>query len=282
MTGFVLVDKPPGPSSHDIVYRVRKALGVKRVGHAGTLDPMASGLLVVGVGPATRLLSYVQGLPKVYETTARLGVRTTTLDATGDVVSEAAVDVSEGDIRDAAREFVGAIEQVPPAHSAIKVGGERAYKKARRGEAPELEPRPVTVYSFDVLDVRGDEFDARIACSTGTYVRSLVADVGDRLGCGAHMTALRRTAIGHLSVSDAVSPDAIAGVQPVEDVLRHITRIDVDAQTAAAARNGRPIPTEAAVPDTVLVCGPEGAVGVFGVRDGMLRALTVVGADSGR
>ncbi len=211
MIGFVLVDKPRGPTSHDVVARVRKALGIKRVGHAGTLDPPASGLLVLGIGPATRLLRYVQDLPKTYDVTAQLGVRTTTLDADGEVVTKNEVTATPDEIRNAAATFVGEIEQVPPAVSAIKVGGERAYKKARRGEEVELEPRKVTVYMFDVLRTSPDAFDARIVCSSGTYVRSLVADLGDRLGCGAHVVALRRTEIGELTVREATKLDAVDG-----------------------------------------------------------------------
>ncbi len=278
MTGFVLVDKPRGPTSHDIVDAVRKSFSVRRVGHAGTLDPPASGLLVVAVGPATRLLRYVQDLPKTYEVTGHLGVRTTTLDAEGEELSRSPVDVTAEQIRSAASELVGNLEQVPPAVSAVKVGGERAYRKARRGEEVELAPRNVTVHSFDVLRTSSDSFDARIACSSGTYVRSLVADVGEKLGCGAHVVHLRRTEIGHLSVQDAVDPkDLEAGsLRSVEDVLSHLARVDVDADTAARARNGRPVEATSKDP-TVLVCGPDGAIGVFRSHGGFLQPLTVLG-----
>jgi len=276
--GFVLVDKPKGPTSHDVVARVRKRLGVKRVGHAGTLDPAASGLLVVGVGPATRLLSLVQGLPKTYETTGLLGVETTTQDAAGEVVSRSEVRASADDVRAAAASLVGEIQQVPPAHSAVKVGGERAYRVARRGETPELPPRRVTVLAFEVVDIAVPEFHARVECSSGTYVRTLVADLGAKLGCGAHVTALRRTAIGHLKVSDAVAPDDVDDgcVRPVEDVLRHLERVDVDAETAGRARNG--VAVEAgSPPGDVLLCGPDGAIGIFRADGGLLRAVTVLG-----
>jgi tRNA pseudouridine55 synthase len=278
VTGFVLVDKPVGPTSHDVVDAVRKVLGVRRVGHAGTLDPPASGLLVVAVGPATRLLWYVQELPKTYEATAQLGVRTTTLDAAGEVVSRCDVAVGAEDIRKAAASLVGDIEQVPPAVSAVKVAGVPAYKRARRGEEVELTPRSVTVHSFNVPRTSIDAFDARIVCSSGTYVRSLVADVGDILGCGAHVVHLRRIAIGHLSVGEAIQPDAVASdaIRPVEDVLTHIPRVDVDAERASLARNGRSIPCETQG-DTVLVCGPEGVLGIFAPENGMLRPLTVLG-----
>ncbi len=279
MTGFVLVDKPRGPTSHDVVDAVRRAFGVRRVGHAGTLDPIASGLLVVAVGPATRLLRYVQGLRKTYDVTAVLGVRTTTLDAEGEVVSRTEVNVLPEQIRDAARAFVGEIEQRPPAVSAIKVGGERAYRRAARGETVVLEPRTVTVEAFDVLRTSPDAFDARVVCSTGTYIRSLVADLGDVLGCGAHVEHLRRVAIGELSVRDACKLDQLGprALRDVADVLTHLRRLDVDTERESLARNGRTI--EADVPDgEVLVAGPLGVVGVFEAHDGILRPSTVLGA----
>jgi tRNA pseudouridine55 synthase len=281
MIGFVLVDKPRGPTSHDVVARVRKALGIKRVGHAGTLDPPASGLLVLGIGPATRLLRYVQDLPKTYDVTAQLGIRTTTLDADGEVTSQTDVSVTPDEIKNATSTLVGEIEQVPPAVSAIKVGGERAYKKARRGEEVELEPRKVTVYMFDILRTSPDAFDARIVCSSGTYVRSLVSDLGDHLGCGAHVVALRRTEIGDLTVREATKLDAIdaGSVVSVEEVLRHLPRIDIDEENAKLARNGRTLDTEAPEGD-VLLMAPDGAVGVFDSTDGKLRPATVIGQES--
>lgn len=278
MRGFLLVDKPRGPTSHDVVDAVRRALRIKRVGHAGTLDPPATGLLVVAVGPATRLLRYLQDLPKTYEVTGALGVRTTTLDADGAIVAQEQVDATPDDIRKVASTFVGEIEQVPPAVSAVKVGGERAYKRARRGEEIELEPRKVTVHSFDILRTSTTAFDARVVCSSGTYVRSLVADVGEQLGCGAHVVTLRRSAIGHLDVDDAVTPDEVdaSKLASVEDVLTHLPRADVDASTAERAGMGQRV--EADVPaGEVLVVGPDGAVGVFDAADGILRPVTVLG-----
>jgi tRNA pseudouridine55 synthase len=277
-TGFVLVDKPRGPTSHDVVDKVRRAFGVKRVGHAGTLDPPATGLLVVAVGPATRLLRYVQGLPKTYDVTAVLGTTTTTLDADGEVVERRDVHVTPAQIREAATAFVGDIVQTPPAVSAVKVGGERAYKKAARGEAVEIEPRNVTVYFFDVPRTSRDSFEARIVCSAGTYIRTIVADLGEALGCGAHVQHLRRMAIGELDVKDATKIEDLGphALRPVQDVLAHLPRLDVDAQTEKLARNGRPI----AGPDVAgeaLVVGPSGVVGVFESRDGMLRPVTVLG-----
>jgi tRNA pseudouridine55 synthase len=278
VTGFVLVDKPRGPTSHDVVDRVRKVFGVRRVGHAGTLDPPASGLLVVAVGPATRLLRYVQGLPKTYDVTGVLGIRTTTLDAEGDVLSRERVDVTPDQIRNAAQPFVGEIEQTPPVVSAVKVAGERAYKRAARGEQVELEARKVTVYALDILRTSNDAFDARVVCSAGTYVRSLVADIGEHLGCGAHVEHLRRIGIGELDVRDATTPDKLspAALKPVEAVLAHLPRVDLDAEAERLARNGRPLDIDASG-DEVLVVGPGGAVGVFAARGGCLRPVTVLG-----
>jgi tRNA pseudouridine55 synthase len=277
-TGFVLVDKPRGPTSHDIVDKVRRVFGVKRVGHAGTLDPPATGLLVVAVGPATRLLRYVQGLPKTYDVTAVLGVRTSTLDAEGEVLARSDVRVTPEQVREAAARFVGDIEQRPPAVSAVKVGGERAYKKAARGEDVDLEPRAVTVYAFEIRRTSPDAFDARVVCSTGTYVRSLVADLGDALGCGAHVEHLRRVAIGELNATDAVRIDELGPhhLRGVEDVLTHLLRTDVDADMEKLARNGRPVAVHAPDGET-LVVGPGGVVGVFEARGGVLKPVTVLG-----
>lgn len=278
MIGFLLVDKPRGPTSHDVVARVRKALNIRRVGHAGTLDPLASGLLVIAIGPATRLLRFVQDLPKTYDVTGVLGVTTTTLDAEGEIVERKPVHVTADDIKRAAAELTGEIDQVPPAVSAIKVGGERAYKKARRGESVEMPVRRVSVYSFDVRRTSADAFEARIECSSGTYVRSLVADVGTKLHCGAHVAHLRRVRIGDFDVADAAKLDALdaSKVIAIDAALKHLPRLDVDATTAALARNGRTIDGDLADGET-LVVGPDGAVGVFDARGGHLKPVTVVG-----
>lgn len=282
MIGFVLVDKPVGPTSHDIVDVVRKTFGVRRVGHAGTLDPAASGLLVVAIGPATRLLSYVQALPKTYEVTATLGVATTTQDAAGEVVSRTDVHAGADDIRRVAKRFVGEIDQTPPSHSAVKVAGERAYAKARRGEQVDIPPRRVTVYELDVLRTSEAAFDAVVRCSSGTYIRTLVADIGKELACGAHVAHLRRTAIGHLDVRDAHPPTDLVGesLLGVEAILSHLPRLEVDDEIASQAGNGRAFEMQAPEGD-VLVAGPSGIVGVFSAQGGTLRPKTVLGVQSG-
>lgn len=256
--GIALVDKPSGITSHDAVAGVRRALGVRKVGHAGTLDPMATGLLVMGIGRGTRLLRFLGDLPKTYEGTFRLGVRTDTLDADGTVTSrgEAAVDAAR--VREAMRALEGDSMQRPPAYSAVKVGGEPLHRAARRGEAVEAEPRPIHVEAFELTGFQAPDVGFRVVCGGGTYVRVLAADVGDALGCGAHLTALRRTAIGPFRVEDATAPDA-PQVLPLEQALGHLPRVELMAEEAAAASHGRPLGP----------AGHERAYGVF-APDGRL------------
>ncbi len=209
-SGILLVDKPGAITSHDVVARARRALGTRKIGHAGTLDPMATGLLVLGVDGATRLLTYLVGLDKTYEATIRLGVVTDSDDADG--VETARVDaaaVTEDAVRGGILGLTGEIEQVPSRVSAIKVGGRRAYDLARAGETVELKPRRVTVSRFEVRDIRRHDglvdVDVEVDCSSGTYIRALARDLGAHLGVGGHLTALRRTRIGPFHVVDAVS-----------------------------------------------------------------------------
>jgi tRNA pseudouridine55 synthase len=237
-SGLVLVDKPAGITSHDAVARVRRALGTKKVGHGGTLDPMATGLLVVGVGRATRLLRFLAEFPKLYEGTGVLGVETTTLDADGEVVREAPVEVSEAQLREAIARFTGDIEQRPPAYSAVKVAGEKLYRSARAGREVEAPLRRVHVYAFSLRRFDPPRFDFRVRCSGGTYVRSLVADVGSGLGCGAHLAALRRTAIGAFRVEDAGRPDEPGPLLPVEAAVSHLSAVTLHPEEAKVAVHG--------------------------------------------
>ena len=237
--GVLLIDKPAGITSHDAVDAVRRVLGIRKVGHAGTLDPMATGLLVMGVGRATRLLRFLGDLDKEYEGTGRLGEETDTLDAEGPVVRTADVDVGEEDLRSAMAEMVGEIQQRPPAYSAAKVGGERLYAAAREGRQLEAEARTVRVDSFDLHGFDGRDFRFRVVTSGGTYVRSLVAEVGTRLGTGAHLTALRRTRIGPFRVAEASLPDFPGELLPVRTAVAHLPSVEVDEQEAVAAGHGR-------------------------------------------
>jgi tRNA pseudouridine55 synthase len=268
--GLLLVDKPSGITSHDAVDAVRGALGIRKVGHAGTLDPMASGLLLIGVGRATRLLRFLAELEKEYEGTGRLGVETDTLDSLGRVVRTSAVDATEEQVRGAMDELVGEIEQRPPAYSAVKVGGRKLYEAARRGAPVEAPSRTVRVRRFDLIGFAGGEFAFRAVCSGGTYVRVLVAAVGERLGCGAHLTRLVRTRIGPFRLGDAVPPGEPGTPMPVERSVAHLPRLDLEAEEAKAALHGRPLgPAEIEGPYAVF--DPEGRlIGVY--RDEGARA----------
>ncbi|MGB3541295.1 tRNA pseudouridine(55) synthase TruB [Rubrivirga sp.] len=207
----LLVDKPKGMTSFGVVKKVRWALDIKKVGHAGTLDPMATGLLILLLGrEATRQQDRFMGLPKVYTGTIRLGQTTASYDAETPIEVETdATDVTDSDLEDAVRDLTGEIMQRPPIYSAIKKGGERLYKKARRGETLEIEPRPTSVYSFDIAERRGADLDVRIECSKGTYIRSLAHDLGAALEVGGHLTVLRREAIGPFEVGEAFDLEAL-------------------------------------------------------------------------
>jgi tRNA pseudouridine55 synthase len=214
-SGLVIVDKPGGMTSHDVVARVRRLAGTKKVGHAGTLDPMATGVLVVGVEKATRLLGFLALTEKEYAATIRLGQSTSTDDAEGEITGTAsAAGVSAETLTAAIAGLTGKIQQVPPAISAIKVDGRRAYRLTRAGAAPELKARPVTVYEFTVTAARraGDflDVDATIRCSSGTYIRALARDLGAALGTGGHLTRLRRTRVGGYGAQDARTLEQLA------------------------------------------------------------------------
>lgn len=261
--GLLLVDKPGGMTSHDVVDVVRRRLGTRKVGHAGTLDPMATGLLVLGVGRATRLLRFLGDLPKTYEGTARLGVETTTLDADGQVTRERAVTATEAQVRIAMASLVGDSLQSPPAYSAVKVGGRKLYEAARRGEALEAAPRPIHVLEFELLASRGADVEFRVTCSAGTYVRVLLADVGAALESGAHLTRLRRTSIGALDVVEAVEPALVGTPLPLERAVAHLPHLELSPEEAIAASHGR-ILGPAAIAGPYAVCAPTGAlIGVY-------------------
>jgi tRNA pseudouridine55 synthase len=237
-SGLALVDKPTGITSHDAVDRVRRALRTRKVGHAGTLDPLASGLLVIGVGRGTRLLRFLGDLPKLYEGTGLLGVETTTLDAEGEVVRESPVAVDPSALRGAMASFEGEIEQIPPAYSAVKVGGRKLYEAARAGVALQAPPRRVHVYAFNLRRFDSPRFEFRVRCSGGTYIRSLVADAGAALGCGAHLVALRRTGVGPFRVEDARSPDDPLPLLALERAVAHLTAVTLHPDEAKVAVHG--------------------------------------------
>jgi tRNA pseudouridine55 synthase len=296
--GILLVDKPQGISSHRVVSIARRRLGLKKVGHAGTLDPMATGLLLLGIGPSTRLLTHLVGLGKTYTATIRLGVSTDSDDADGAPtawVGTAAADVSDAAVEAAVAAQRGEIAQVPSTVSAIKVDGRRAYDLARSGEEVVLKSRTVTVSQFDVTG-RGDrvvsvggadvavvDLDVVVTCSSGTYVRALARDVGAALGTGAHLTALRRTRVGPFDVEDAVdleddAVDVRAALQRPVDVARRLfPAVPLDAVAAKDLADGKRVAAEH--PDTdgpVAAVATEGdrLVGLVSVRRGLLRVIT--------
>ena len=248
---FVLVDKAGGWTSHDVVAKLRGELGIKKVGHAGTLDPMATGLLVLGVGRATRLLRYVQDAPKTYVATARFGVATESLDADGGVLSREPMPVSEKDVVSAMTRFVRTILQVPPMVSALKVEGRRLYSLARDGKTVEREPRPVTIYELRITDFAPSDYPEvsfEVKCSKGTYVRTLADDMARALGGRAHLTSLRRTTIGSLAVGSARSIDDIVAADSDEfwhnialspsSGLADLPAVEVGADLVGAVSNG--------------------------------------------
>lgn len=257
-SGILLVDKPQGWTSHDIVARTRRLAGTRKVGHAGTLDPMATGLLIVGLNSSTRLLTYIVGADKEYLATIRLGSTTTTDDAEGDEVERAAPDalaaVTDDAIRSGIADLTGEIEQVPSSVSAIKVDGKRAYARVRAGEEVVLPARPVTVSEFELLAERrlpagagpaAIDLDVRVVCSSGTYIRSLARDLGTALGVGGHLTALRRTRVGSFLVADAhpiESLDVASALVPAADAATALfERFDLTEQQAIDLTHGKRI-----------------------------------------
>jgi tRNA pseudouridine55 synthase len=250
--GLVVVDKPGGITSHDVVARVRRLAGTRKVGHAGTLDPMATGVLVLGLNRATRLLGHLTLTDKRYTATVRLGATTTTDDAEGEVVETRPTDgLSEADVRSALRSFLGEIDQVPSSVSAIKVAGKRAYARVRDGEAVDLPSRRVTVHAVDVtaLDLPSLEIDVR--CSSGTYIRAIARDLGAALGVGGHLTALRRTAVGPFTVADARTLDALDDsftMTPIADAARAcFPALDLSDEDTTSVRVGRALDVRLAV-----------------------------------
>jgi tRNA pseudouridine55 synthase len=274
-SGLVVVDKPAGWTSHDVVARVRRLAGTRRVGHAGTLDPMATGVLVLGVNRATRLLGHLALHDKAYLATVRLGQATVTDDAEGDVVSAANVAaVTESAVRDGLAALTGEIEQVPSAVSAVKVGGRRSYARVRAGEQVALTPRRVVVRRLELLALRRPasdliDVDVAVECSSGTYVRALARDLGAALGVGGHLTTLRRTRVGTFGLADALTLDQLAGrdrpiTVPLEVAVdAAFGRRDVDEDSARRLGHGARLPAA-------------GVSGIYGVFDPAGQVIALV------
>ena len=249
-SGLVVVDKPAGMTSHDVVARVRRLAGTRKVGHAGTLDPMATGVLVVGINRATRLLGHLLLTDKAYDATVRLGVSTTTDDAECEIIATTVASFHQPGLVEAGfEELVGEIMQVPTAVSAIKVDGKRAYQRVRDGEQVELQPRPVTIHSLEVREQRvaGDwlDVDISVRCSSGTYIRAMARDVGAALGVGGHLTALRRTAVGPFGLDVAHTLEELAEdftLLPIGEAARQcFPSVDLSDEQADDVRVGRKI-----------------------------------------
>jgi len=231
--GVLLVDKPTGMTSHDVVYRLRRKFQIQRIGHAGTLDPLATGLLIMLVGKATKISQYLISLDKVYEGEVTLGVKTNTQDAEGDVMETRPVPaLTEAEVRTAMAGFLGDQYQTPPMFSAVKIGGVPLYKKAREGEEVAREPRFIRVASFDLLSFASPKLTFRLACTKGTYVRVVASDLGEKLGCGAHLSGLRRTGSGKFNIAQC-TPLADVETMPMADLEKRLIPIHEAAPPVA-------------------------------------------------
>jgi tRNA pseudouridine55 synthase len=255
VSGVLVVDKPVGMTSHDVVQAIRRGTGIRRAGHTGTLDPRASGVLVILVGPAVRLSEYVSASDKRYQATIHLGSSTDTYDAGGRITnSSPADDITEEYFTEVLQQFVGEMEQVPPAFSAVKVKGRKAYEMAREGEEVDLEPRIINVYSLEVLEWAPPEAVIDVYCSSGTYVRSLANDLGKALGTGAHLVGLRRTRSGRFTLRDAIplrrlQESFFAGnwyrhLIPAAEALADWPMVELDADQVELVRHGHRVPAE--------------------------------------
>ena len=266
--GILNLYKPTGPTSHDCVGRVRRVLGTRRVGHAGTLDPLARGVLVIGVGNGTRILEYLQGQPKTYRARLVFGLVTDSQDVTGATLSEAdASALTREAVAAHLAEFQGEQLQVPPMVSALKVGGRKLYELARKGETVERAPRPITVYATELLDFQPGpraEAEIRVTSSAGTYVRTLCHDLGERLGPGAAMSALEREAVGDLRAADAVPLDDLqpeTPLLPLGEALRHLPALTVSDEDGIRLGHGQFVPAPEDAPEgPLLVLAPSGAL----------------------
>ncbi|MCU1413513.1 MAG: truB [Microbacteriaceae bacterium] len=287
LSGILLVDKPGGITSHDAVSRTRKAAGTRKVGHAGTLDPMATGLLVLGINASTRLLTFVVGLDKEYLATIALGSSTTTDDAEGDpleVASAAALaGITEDQVVAGLANFTGVVKQVPSSVSAIKVDGKRAYALVREGETVELAARTVTIETIEVLAFRRSgstvDVDVRVECSSGTYIRAIARDLGAALGVGGHLTALRRTRIGPFAVADAVAeltPETVGAalVAPAEVASRLFPAWQLTADEAVDLAHGKRVPHPGDDEGPIAAIAPDGSlVGLVQRVSGVAKSI---------
>lgn len=283
--GLVVVDKPGGPTSHDVVSRVRRLAGTRKVGHAGTLDPMATGVLVLGIGRATRLLGHLVAGEKAYDATIRLGARTLTDDAEGEVTGGAPADhLGVDELRAALGAFIGEIDQVPTAVSAVKVGGRRAYQRVRDGEDVTLDARRVSVHALDLARVRAEgayvDVEVSLRCSAGTYVRAIARDLGEALGVGGHLTALRRTAVGGFGLDRARTLERLEedlGLVGIDEAARaSFPAVDLDEAGARDVGYGRALGVTLPGAGPVALFAPDGRfLALYEQRGELARAVAV-------
>ena len=283
--GVLPVDKPVGPTSHDVVAEARRALRQRRIGHTGTLDPLASGLLMLCVGGATRLAEFLTGMDKSYEATAILGSTTDTEDLESQVVAQTDAwrDVTEAQVRVALEGLTGDILQIPSRFSSKKVGGIAAHRLVRQGEEVELPANEVTVHSLELVAFEAPEVHLRVRCSSGTYIRSLARDLGEALQVGAHLSALRRTAVGHFTVDGALGLDDLADPARVAEAwltpvqaLAHLPRLELDEQGSRDLAHGRAVATTLPEGGPAIACLADTLVAVGSVRDGRFRPKKVL------
>ena len=293
MDGVLVVDKPQGPTSHDVVSKVRRILNEKKVGHTGTLDPMATGVLPLVLGRATKLARYLSGDDKTYRATLRLGISTRTLDAEGEITEERPVVATLEDVQRVLAAFVGTIEQIPPMYSAKKIDGRKLYELARKGIEVEREAKAVTLHSITLINFVGSQVVFDVSCSAGTYVRVLAHDIGERLGCGAHLQALHRTVAGPFCIDQAVSleaietdPDGALGrLLPLADALIALPRLDVPPNIARLIATGyqlsvadlRTLDTPDFAEDQALAVAVDGG-GVIAVARSELASVDIPGS----
>jgi tRNA pseudouridine55 synthase len=280
---LLVVDKGSGPTSHDVVAKVRRAVGIKRVGHAGTLDPLATGVVVVGLGRATRLLRYVQDSTKEYVAQVRFGIGTDSLDADGEETWRQPMPISRDDVLGALPTFRGPIEQTPPMVSAIKIGGQRLHELARAGQEVERQPRPVEIFALELIDFSDGEFPLavmRVECSKGTYIRVLADDLARSLGGRAHLEGLRRTRVGSFGLGESITVDNLDGWQaatlPAVAAVGSMPRMVVEGDERIRAGNGRPLITTAADGRLAVVDSSGALLAVYVADGGVAKAEMVL------
>ena len=284
MNGVLIVNKPQGWTSHDVVAKLRGIYQTRRVGHSGTLDPMATGVLVVFLGRATRAVELLENDGKEYIAGLKLGVTTNTQDTTGEILETCQVQVTDDMLQDTLRSFLGPQQQIPPMYSAVKIGGRKLYELARKGQTVERKPRDITIEALELLDRQGDECRIRVRCSKGTYVRTLCHDIGQALGCGGCMSSLTRTMAGRFSLEEALDLEEIQAakeqgthgdyLKPVDFLFSHLPALTVDEKGEKRCKCGTDLPLRGLANGEYRVYGPTGEFLMLGRgEDGVLKTV---------